>query len=183
LCAIITKVDLRQVPQPAFLALTPRECFPVSPFMGRSRQEAGRQRQRRGPRASQACDNCATAKARCDNNECCQRCRRRDLPCIRPTPLYEKPIMRIVSSRKTSPASQCCTGESRNFDGPRDLFPEIVHDCMQRDLPSSLSVESSGHTLGKSTDQTCGLARSEFHIIGSARRIGTRRLRELTLHH
>ncbi|KAL4821925.1 hypothetical protein BDW67DRAFT_189798 [Aspergillus spinulosporus] len=39
---------------------------------------------RRAPRASQACESCATAKARCDNNKTCLRCRRRHLPCIRP---------------------------------------------------------------------------------------------------
>ncbi|KAL2824972.1 hypothetical protein BJY01DRAFT_262805 [Aspergillus pseudoustus] len=52
------------------------------------RRSIARQRQsrpkRRGPRASQACDACAIAKARCDNNETCQRCHRRRIPCIRP---------------------------------------------------------------------------------------------------
>lgn len=41
-------------------------------------------KRRRAPRASQACNNCAAAKARCDNNKCCQRCQRRNIPCIRP---------------------------------------------------------------------------------------------------
>ncbi|GAQ42260.1 putative c2h2 type zinc finger domain protein [Aspergillus niger] len=44
---------------------------------------------RRGPRASQACEGCATAKARCDNNEVCQRCHQRQMSCVRPWPLAE----------------------------------------------------------------------------------------------
>ncbi|GKZ36603.1 hypothetical protein AbraIFM66950_007756 [Aspergillus brasiliensis] len=47
---------------------------------------------RRGPRASQACEGCATAKARCDNNEICQRCHRRQMSCVRPWTLAEEEI-------------------------------------------------------------------------------------------
>ncbi len=132
--------------------------------MGQPRQETSRQRRSRGPRASQACDNCATAKARCDNNESCQRCRRRNLPCIRPTPLHEKPPMHIVSSEKTRPALQRCTGENRHLNGPENLYLDIVHNWIQRDVPTSLSVESSGHTLGNSPGHSLGLSCSEINL-------------------
>lgn len=52
----------------------------------RSLQRPSRVR-RRAPRASQACEGCAIAKVRCDNNKICLRCRRRQVPCIRPWPL------------------------------------------------------------------------------------------------
>lgn len=42
-------------------------------------------RKRQLPRASQACEACAIAKARCDNDESCQRCRKRNIPCLRPS--------------------------------------------------------------------------------------------------
>lgn len=40
-------------------------------------------RMRSGPRASQACHACATAKAKCDNGSVCKRCIRKSLSCVR----------------------------------------------------------------------------------------------------
>ncbi|KAK2776564.1 cytochrome p450 [Colletotrichum kahawae] len=44
-----------------------------------------RQLSRRPPRASQACDSCATSKVRCDDQKTCNRCRRKGIECIRST--------------------------------------------------------------------------------------------------
>ncbi|KAJ9271361.1 hypothetical protein DTO212C5_2711 [Paecilomyces variotii] len=45
--------------------------------------------QRSAPRASQACDACAMAKARCDNEKTCRRCQRRGQTCVRPYASYQ----------------------------------------------------------------------------------------------
>lgn len=132
--------------------------------MGQQHQEANRHRRRRGPRASQACDNCATAKTRCDNHECCQRCRRRNLTCIRPTPLHEKPSVLIATSEKTRPALQGSLAEDRHLKNSEDLCSDIVHNWIQTDIPTSRSMESSGHTFGKSPAQNLWLSCLKFNL-------------------
>lgn len=50
-------------------------------------------RRRTAPRASQACEACALDKARCDNHICCQRCQKKDIPCIRPSYSDSSPVV------------------------------------------------------------------------------------------
>lgn len=45
------------------------------------RQQLGRLRS--APRASQACQACASSKTRCDNEPTCRRCQRKNILCIR----------------------------------------------------------------------------------------------------
>lgn len=44
-------------------------------------------RTRNAPRASQACRACAAAKAKCDNDRHCKRCRKRGIRCERAFPV------------------------------------------------------------------------------------------------
>ncbi|KAH9211692.1 hypothetical protein DL95DRAFT_437099 [Leptodontidium sp. 2 PMI_412] len=57
-----------------------------------SRRENQVRYARSGPRASQACQACASAKARCDNGVQCKRCTRRRITCIRQHPVLGSSI-------------------------------------------------------------------------------------------
>ncbi|KAL4763077.1 Zn(II)2Cys6 transcription factor domain-containing protein [Aspergillus foveolatus] len=84
------------------------------------------------PRASQACEGCAIAKVRCDNNKTCLRCRRRQISCIRPWPLEgeESQSVRIVDGLQPEGMAHLRPG---NANPAPSQTPEAD---MQQSLPS-----------------------------------------------
>lgn len=107
------------------------------------RRQVNRHRHRRAPRASQACDYCAAAKARCDNNVCCQRCQKRNIPCIRPTALNLEASRIIINPEQSHPAEN-------NLSSADDLCLEaVVGDRTDGSIFSPQLLESLGHSPGK----------------------------------
>jgi hypothetical protein len=111
--------------------------------MDMQRRQANRPRRRRAPRASQACDYCAAAKARCDNNVCCQRCQKRNIPCIRPTAL-------IVEASKTIENPDQSHPTENNLRSAEDLcLDAVVGDRSWEFISSPQLLESMEHSPGK----------------------------------
>lgn len=73
---------------------------------------------RQAPRASQACQSCATSKVRCDDLQSCRRCVKRRVPCIRSTSFSQ--------DHKSSPENEVNDADSQaSGDG-------IAHEAYDR---------------------------------------------------